>query len=277
MKSVPVFFKTFLMVLMAVTLIQAQEDTDIRCGNDFKYKDLKYLKSLRKATIQYDDTVKGVVKIPIVFHIIHNRKDGSIGTTNVSDELIKSQIQILNEDYRRKAGTRGFNDNPKGADIEIEFQLATTDPHCNPTSGIVRYYDATQDTFYLGDPAISKGRYWPHDQYLNIWVCNLGGGILGYAQYPNHSGLIGLGDINGADSTDGLVVRYRAFGLKSFPSSKDYYAYGRTATHEIGHCCCIPLILMYPVQTLKILSLVAVMIIVMIHPEQDNQILRVAL
>src|SRR3712207_9163385 len=25
---------------------------------------------------------------------------------------------------------------------------------------------------------------WPSDKYFNIWVCNLEGGLLGYAQFP---------------------------------------------------------------------------------------------
>ena len=50
----------------------------------------------------------------------------------------QSQIQVLNEDYRRKAGTNGFNTSPIGADARIEFYLATTDPDGKPTTGITR-------------------------------------------------------------------------------------------------------------------------------------------
>ena len=42
---------------------------------------------------------------------------------------------------------------------------------------------------------------WPTDRYLNMWVCPLGGGLLGYAQFPG-----------GRGQTDGVVITYTAFG-----------------------------------------------------------------
>ncbi|TBR18749.1 MAG: zinc metalloprotease, partial [Chitinophagaceae bacterium] len=57
---------------------------------------------------------------------------------------------------------------------------------------------------------------------LNIWVCNLGGGILGYAQFPG-----------GNPATDGIVLDDNAtgnVGTAAAPFNK-----GRTATHEVGH------------------------------------------
>jgi hypothetical protein len=57
---------------------------------------------------------------------------------------------------------------------------------------------------------------------LNIWVCNLGTSLLGYAQFPG-----------GAAATDGIVVHYNAFG--DVGTLYADYNKGRTATHEIGH------------------------------------------
>lgn len=57
---------------------------------------------------------------------------------------------------------------------------------------------------------------------LNIWVCNLGGGILGYAQFPG-----------GSSSTDGVVIDDNAFGTTGTVAAP--YNKGRTATHEVGH------------------------------------------
>ena len=37
--------------------------------------------------------------------------------------------------------------------------------------------------------------------YLNIWICNIGGGILGYAQFPG-----------GSAATDGVVIGPNFFG-----------------------------------------------------------------
>ena len=58
---------------------------------------------------------------------------------------------------------------------------------------------------------------------MNIWVCNLGGGILGYATHPSSS----------ISTTDGVVVRYKSFGTTGAAQSP--YDWGRTTTHEIGH------------------------------------------
>jgi hypothetical protein len=63
---------------------------------------------------------------------------------------------------------------------------------------------------------------WPSDEYLNIWVCTLGEGLLGYAQFPG-----------GAPETDGVVILNAAFGTKGIARAP--FNLGRTATHEIGH------------------------------------------
>jgi hypothetical protein len=63
---------------------------------------------------------------------------------------------------------------------------------------------------------------WNPGKYLNMWVCNLGNGLLGYAQFPG-----------GPVSTDGVVVLYSAFGDTGTLIAN--YNKGRTATHEVGH------------------------------------------
>ena len=63
---------------------------------------------------------------------------------------------------------------------------------------------------------------WPTDRYLNMWVCNLGEGLLGYAQFPG-----------GPAKTDGVVVLYSAFGSRG--TVRAPFDQGRTTTHEIGH------------------------------------------
>ena len=45
------------------------------------------------------------MRIPVVVHVIHNGT--AIGTgANISDAQVMSQIQVLNEDYRRIVGTQ---------------------------------------------------------------------------------------------------------------------------------------------------------------------------
>jgi hypothetical protein len=63
---------------------------------------------------------------------------------------------------------------------------------------------------------------WPSDRYLNVWVCNLADGLLGYAQFPG-----------GPPTTDGVVILYTAFGTSGAAAAP--FNLGRTATHEIGH------------------------------------------
>jgi len=57
---------------------------------------------------------------------------------------------------------------------------------------------------------------------LNLWVCTIGGGILGYAQFPG-----------GSSSTDGVVIDSKYFGISG--TANYPYNLGRTATHEVGH------------------------------------------
>ncbi|HRP54301.1 MAG TPA: M43 family zinc metalloprotease, partial [Fluviicola sp.] len=70
--------------------------------------------------------------------------------------------------------------------------------------------------------------------YMNIWLCNISGGILGYAQFPQ-SPLGGMGCATPAAATDGVVFLYNSIGKSSVTGFPGPYNEGRTATHEIGH------------------------------------------
>ncbi|MFN8428639.1 MAG: zinc metalloprotease [Spirosomataceae bacterium] len=179
-----------------------------------------------------------VIKIPIVFHIIHNNKTGNIGGAengNISDEQIFSQIRVLNEDYRKLENTPAFNSNPVGADMKIEFFLAKIDPDGKPTTGINRIYhskkefDVFEDNFQLSDIS-----YWDSSKYLNIWVTTLADNYLGYAEFPggNFDGLE-LEDID--ERIDGVIIDHHALGRQTGTAIEGVYTYGRTLTHEIGH------------------------------------------
>lgn len=168
---------------------------------------------------------KGITVIPVVVHVVHKS-----AAQNISDAQIKSQIDVLNKDYRMKNTDIG---NVPGvfaasaADARIEFKLADKDPANNPTNGITRTSTAT--TFFIDDDKVKRAATgghdaWPSDEFLNIWVCNLGGNppLLGYAQFPG-----------GPAGTDGVVIDYAAFGI--IGTAADPFNLGRTATHEIGH------------------------------------------
>jgi hypothetical protein len=177
-----------------------------------------------------------IITIPVVVHVIHNNPTGIIGGTNISDEQILSQIKVLNEDYRKKIFTRGYNTNIAGADTKIEFCLAATDPNCNPTNGITRHYSVKNSFDMNNDNILIKSfGYWPSDQYLNIWVCNIANDVIGYAQFPNYSTLPGLNQYESGPITDGVVIRSSCFGSETGTANKGAFKYGRTTTHEIGH------------------------------------------
>ncbi len=165
---------------------------------------------------------RGVVKIPIVVHVVYNTPE-----QNIPNAVVQSQIDVLNIDFRRlNADTINTPApfKPLGGDSKIEFVLAKRDPQGNPSIGITR----TQTPVVMFQPddqvkftSIGGHDIWDRDKYLNIWVCNLSF-LGGYAQFPG-----------GNSATDGNVINYRVFGTIGtviIPSSR-----GRVATHEIGH------------------------------------------
>jgi hypothetical protein len=181
---------------------------------------------------------RDIITIPVVVHVIHNGE--AIGTSpNISDAQVISQINVLNQDFRRILGTNGYNDHLDGADVEMEFCMAVIDPSGNPSNGINRQ-DLGNDGWSNNqiESNMKPNTIWDPEQYFNIWVCEFSSAsLLGYAQFPSGSGLPGLG--GGAASTDGVVIGAPFFGTSdeddgSF-SLNDTYDLGRTLTHEAGH------------------------------------------
>jgi hypothetical protein len=164
-----------------------------------------------------------VIKIPVVVHVLYNTPN-----QNISDAQIKSQIDVLNKDFRRlNADTVNTPAMFKhlAADCQLQFELARIDPDGRATTGITR--KATSIMMYGLDDRIkftNKGGFdaWDADRYLNIWVGNLAGGLLGYASTL------------GCDkSIDGVAISPTAFGTMGTAGAP--FNGGRTATHEIGH------------------------------------------
>lgn len=56
----------------------------------------------------------GAISIPIVVHVIYNT-----ATQNISVSQILSQINVLNEDFRKMVNTPGDNTNNVGSDTKI--------------------------------------------------------------------------------------------------------------------------------------------------------------
>jgi hypothetical protein len=166
---------------------------------------------------------RAVVTIPVVVHVVYNTT-----AENISDAQIQSQIAILNADFRKlnadasliPAAFAGV-----ASDVEIQFCLATVDPNGAATTGIVR--KSTTVSSFSSNNAVKYtanggSNAWPAGSYLNLWVCDLGTSLLGYAQFPG-----------GAAATDGVVCTYKAFGNTGTAAAP--FNKGRTATHEVGH------------------------------------------
>ena len=191
-----------------------------------------------------DIQTRSVLTIPVVVHVVHNGEPIGSGA-NISYEQVLSQIEVLNEDFQRLPGSRGFNDHQDGADIGIEFCLAEVNEETTflDEPGIHRYNGSRNSwTMERIESELKAKTIWEPNQYFNIWTVSFNSSrdddIVGYAQFPSVSGLSGLALIGGAQQTDGVVVDYRAFGSLekgNFPALEPPYHLGRVATHEIGH------------------------------------------
>ena len=161
-----------------------------------------------------------VITIPVVVHVLYS------ASSNISDGQIVSQINALNTNF-----------NGENADIEkvpavfrkvagvsnIRFVLAKVDPKGKATSGITRTKSAREmwsNDDKVKNPAFGGIAPWDPRSYLNIWVCNMIPGLLGYASAPGSP----------ADK-DGVVIKMGNFGASGAGS----FGLGRTAVHEVGH------------------------------------------
>jgi hypothetical protein len=163
--------------------------------------------------------------IPIVFHVVYNT-----AAQNVPDVIIHQQIEILNADYSKMNSDTGNVPavwKSIAANTGIQFCLASRDTLGNPTTGII--HTQTTVSSFSTSPSDNKVKFasmgganaWDRNSYLNVWVCNMGSGVLGYAQMPG-----------GPAATDGVVINYWAVGRTGATAP---YNLGRTTTHEIGH------------------------------------------
>lgn len=180
-----------------------------------------------EANPNFNET-RATYTMPIVFHVVYNT-----AVQNVSDELIMSQLEQINDDFQ--AMNDDINTVPAEfpvGNVDIEFCLATVDPDGNATSGITRTQTST-NSFSTNDNVkfTNSGGIdaWDTNKYFNVWICSMGGGILGYGQFPFSFAT--------DPDTDGLVLGYYTVGSQDNPNpAGGQFGGGRTATHELGHC-----------------------------------------
>ncbi|MFH6958799.1 zinc metalloprotease [Flavobacterium aquidurense] len=157
--------------------------------------------------------VNGKIEIPVVVNVLYRT-----AAQNISDAQIQSQIDVLNKDFN--ALNSDYNSVPAlfsgvKANVGITFVL----------DQIIR--KSTTKTSWGTNDAMKKvaqGGLAPTSPAtkLNLWACAIGGGILGYAQFPG-----------GAAATDGVVIDSKYFGLSGAANAP--FNLGRTGTHEVGH------------------------------------------
>ena len=174
---------------------------------------MQQIEDLTANAISQGRLVNGRIEIPVVVNVLYKTNSENISLTQ-----IQSQIDVLNEDFN--ATNSDFNQVPSTfsgvkANVGISFVLDAV------------YRKSTTKTSWGTADAMKKTKRGGLDPTspttkLNLWVCTIGGGILGYAQFPG-----------GSSATDGVVVDSRYFGTTGTATAP--FHKGRTATHEVGH------------------------------------------
>jgi hypothetical protein len=166
-------------------------------------------------------TTSDTLLIPVVFHIV------LIDPSLVTDAQIQAQVDVLNKDYA------GLNSDSVKIPAyfkalfghsTIRFALAKRTPDNQSTKGIVRRATASA-SFSINDDAVKSYSAggddpWNTGNYLNVWLCPLSGGLLGYSTIPAVTSMV-----------PGVVVDYRSVPGGVYTQ----YNAGKTMTHEIGH------------------------------------------
>jgi len=173
---------------------------------------------LEGATAKRRDTGRDLAKAKIVtiktvVNVVYQTPE-----QNVSAAQIKSQIAALNKDYRAANSDKSQTPTPwKGlvTDARMQFKLVKVTRTKTNKAGFT--FDDAVKKASTGGIAPFKPK-----THLNLWVCALTNGLLGYAQFPG-----------GPTNTDGVVINYLAFGTNG--TAKAPFDKGRTATHEVGH------------------------------------------
>lgn len=166
-----------------------------------------------------------VINIPVVFHIVYRNS-----TQNISDAQIQSQLTVLNNDFRKLNADASLIPSTftgVAADMEFNFCMAQRTPSGAAFNGINRVASTRTSAFGTNDAVKSASTGgtpgWDPNQYLNVWVCEIGNSILGYATFPGTA----------TSTTDGVVIDFRYFGTTGTATAP--FNKGRTATHEVGH------------------------------------------
>jgi hypothetical protein len=242
LKSGMLLFGLFFFPLFAA----GQQESIIRCAADELLQEAfelrpELIEKREKMEAELQERLSGersssfrsTITIPVVFHVVWNTAE-----QNISDLQIYDQLEILNQAYNMH-NRNLYTVPPKFrhliADAQIEFCLAARDPSGNPTNGITR---TQTDIEEVGSERIDFSRraihfsefggkdHWDPDRYLNVWVCEIGGGVLGSATFPQGMPY---------PEAEGVLVDYRYVGSIGTATESKPYDGGKTLVHETGH------------------------------------------
>jgi gliding motility-associated-like protein len=137
------------------------------CGTDVMLNTWRQDATFVKKEMNMNKAVRGqaaraaVYSLPVVFHII---KDDP---TTITDLDVMNALNDLNQAYSKTGAFAGAS----GADTQISFCLAQTDPSGGVTTGILRTksYLTDFDADMEGADLTALGR-WDPARYVNIWV-----------------------------------------------------------------------------------------------------------
>ena len=151
----------------------------------FEQKKIEFNKIISNRSLNKTARLSATVYIPIVFHVVLSN------TALVTDAQIQAQLDTLNKDF---FGVNGDSAKipayfkPLFGKSNIQFCLAQRSPEGDASNGIDRV--VTNKSSFGFDDAVKHGYAggadsWNTAKYYNVWVCPLGGGILGYGTFPN--------------------------------------------------------------------------------------------
>jgi hypothetical protein len=183
------------------------------------------LRGMEEKTQQYIREHRDVLNsrntrvIPVYVHVIYRTSQENISTAQIQSQMdqLNADFAATNADYNPPsdfAGVAAGNTNIQFNLVNIfRYQTSRTSWGTN---------DAMKDPSQGGVAPITPATH------LNMWVCNIGGSILGYAQFPGTK----------TPATDGVVMSPQFFGSRNY--SGNFYLQapfdrGRTTTHEVGH------------------------------------------
>ena len=183
-------------------------DAGLRCGARhvgdaeramFEEEEMNFKRARAAAGMPVAARAIASVNIPVYFHVINN--GSGIANGNIPDSQITAQINVLNSSF---------------ASTPFRFSLVA----------VTRTTNAAWYTMSPGSTAETQAKAALRQGgpgTLNIYSANPGGGLLGWATFPQ--------DYARAQSRDGVVLLFASVpGGSAAP-----YNEGDTGTHEVGH------------------------------------------